>query len=89
MVLLTANPSRENEQRIIAQTPSSSSPALPSDFAQRDWGLAIGICVLVGVNLWQMVKGQLTADNDLQKELVKSLLEERKLLLAALLERKP
>jgi hypothetical protein len=35
-----------------------------------------------------LVKSQLSADNDLQKELIKSLLDERKILLQAVLERK-
>jgi hypothetical protein len=70
---------------IAAPTPT---PPIPADFAKQDWGMAIGICALVLMNLWQVVKSQLSADDALQKELVKGLLEQNKLLLQALLERK-
>jgi hypothetical protein len=68
--------------------PPPTPPVISHDFARQDWGLAIGICLLVGGNLWQMIKGQLTADNNLQNELIKALMEERKMLLASVLERK-
>jgi hypothetical protein len=68
--------------------PPTPAPPIPTDFVQRDWGMAIGISVLVLMNLWQVVKSQLNADDALQKELIKGLLEQNKLLLQAVLERK-
>jgi hypothetical protein len=68
--------------------PPTPTPTIPADFVQRDWGMAIAICALVLVNLWQVVKSQLSADDALQKELIKGLLEQNKLLLQAVLERK-
>ena len=68
--------------------PPPTPPVVPADFARQDWGLAIGICLLVGGNLWQMIKGHLTADNNLQNQLNKALIEERKMLLASVLQRK-
>lgn len=86
MVLLGQVPTKRTEpQQYISQTPT---PPVSPDFVQRDWGMAIGICCLVGINLWGIVKSQLTSDNDLQRELIKSLLKEREMLLSALLERK-
>jgi hypothetical protein len=71
---------------IAAPTPT---PSLPNDFAKQDWGIAIGICALVLINLWQVLKTQLSADAALEKDLVQGLIEQNKLLLQALLERKP
>lgn len=86
MVLLAQrDPDRPVTATIAPPTPT---PPIPTDFVQRDWGMAIGICALVLVNLWQFVKSQLSADTDLQKELIKSLLDERKILLQAVLDRK-
>jgi hypothetical protein len=80
---------REPDARVTATIAAPTpAPPIPTDFVQRDWGMAIGICALVLVNLWQLVKSQMSADNDLQKELIKSLLDERKILLQAVLERK-
>lgn len=68
--------------------PPPTPPVIPHDFARQDWGLAIGICFLVGHKLWQMLSGQLTSDNKLQTDLINDLREEVKILRAAVLERK-
>lgn len=81
---------REPEARITATTaPPPTPPQIPTDFGQRDWGLSIGICALVGMKLWELLKKYHTDDSELNRELVKALLEERKMLLQAILERKP
>jgi hypothetical protein len=80
---------REPEQTITATIAAPTpAPPIPTDFVQRDWGMAIGISVLVLMNLWQVVKSQLNADDALQKELIKGLLEQNRILLQAVLERK-
>jgi hypothetical protein len=68
--------------------PPPTPPAVPHDFARQDWGLAIGVCGLVGINLWRIFSSQVTDDSALQRELIKSVLEQNKMLLAAVLERK-
>jgi hypothetical protein len=87
MVLLAQ---REPESRITATTaPPPTNPVLPSDFGQRDWGLSIGICALVGMKVWELIKKAQADDSALNRELVRGLLDDRKMLLQALLERKP
>jgi hypothetical protein len=87
MELLTQRePDRPITATIAAPTPA---PQIPSDFGKQDWGIAIGICGLVLMNLWQIVKTQLHADDALQKELIKAVIEQNKILLQAVLERKP
>jgi hypothetical protein len=88
MELLNQTPRRRDDQQVVTQYPTPQIPQIPADFAQKDWGMALAVCCLVGVNLWQLLKNLMTADNDLQKELIKSLLDERKILLQAVLERK-
>lgn len=81
---------REPEARITATTtPPPPPPQIPTDFGQRDWGLSIGICALVGMKVWELLKKYHTDDSDLNRELVKALLEERKMLLQAVLDKKP
>ncbi len=87
MVVLVAQTSSREGDRLISQPQSQVPPPVPMGVGNLDWGLAIGICGLVGLNLWQMFKTQLTSDADLQKELIRSLLEERKLLLEALVKK--
>ena len=87
MVVLVAQASSREGDRLISQPQSQIPPPVPMGFGNLDWGLAIGICGLVGLNLWQMFKTQLTSDADLQKELIRSLLDERKLLLEALVKK--
>jgi hypothetical protein len=88
MVLLTQ---REPDARVTATIapPTPPIPQIPADFGKQDWGIAIGICGLVLMNLWQIVKTQLHADDALQKELIKAVIEQNKILLQAVLERKP
>jgi hypothetical protein len=87
MVLLA----QREPDRITTATiaPPTHAPQIPADFGKQDWGIAIGICGLVLMNLWQIVKTQLHADDALQKELIKAVVEQNKLLLQAVLERKP
>jgi hypothetical protein len=68
--------------------PPPTPPAVSHDFARQDWGLAIGVCFLVLTKLWQMVNGQISDDSALNKELIKSVMEQNKILMTALLERK-
>jgi hypothetical protein len=88
MVLLAQ---REPDARVTATiaSPPPPAPPIPSDFAQKDWGLSIGICALVGMKVWELIKRYHKDDSDLNRELVRGLLDERKILLQALLERKP
>jgi hypothetical protein len=86
MDVLAQIPTRE-ERAIIAQPPAPTPP-IPADFNNRDWGLSIGICALVGMKVWELIKGYHKDDSDLNRELVRGLLDERKILLQALLERK-
>lgn len=61
---------------------------IPVDYGQKDWGLSIGICALVGMKVWELIKGYHKDDSDLNRKLVQGLLDERKMFLQALLERK-
>jgi hypothetical protein len=88
MALLIAQREPETRATEMIAAPTPPTPQIPADFAKQDWGMAIGICALVLMNLWQVVKSQLSADDALQKELVKGIMEQNKLLLQAVLERK-
>jgi hypothetical protein len=80
---------RETEARVTATTaPPPTPPQLPSDFGQRDWGLSIGICALVGMKVWELLRKHQADDSDLNRELVRGLMDERKMLLQAVLDRK-
>jgi hypothetical protein len=82
---------RLGDPEFIAQATISVPPTptpIPANFAQQDWGLAIGVCFLVLTKLWQMVNGQISDDSALNKELIKSVIEQNKILMTALLERK-
>jgi hypothetical protein len=86
MVLLTQ---REPDARVTATiAPPTPTPPIPNDFAQRDWGLSIGICALVGMKVWELIKGYHKDDSDLNRELVRALLDERKMLLQAVMEKR-
>jgi hypothetical protein len=88
MAILIAQASTREGDRLISQPQAQVPPPAPiMNFGSLDWGLAIGICGLVGLNLWQLFKTQLNSDADLQKELIRSLLDERKLLLEALVKK--
>jgi hypothetical protein len=105
MVLLTAQndvtpgiglPARGREaQQLVAQTPIQALPPA-NDFAQRDWGLAIGICLIAGLNLWKLYGKQQDAESAQTKQLTVYIIRQNQLLLetqakivAAVLERKP
>jgi hypothetical protein len=62
---------------------------VPVNYGDKDWGLSIGICALVGMKVWELIKGYHKDDSDLNRDLVRALLDERKMLLQAILERKP
>ena len=85
MVLLT------QPERLTTTTigPPIQPPPIPANYGDKDWGLSIGICALVGMKVWELIKGYHKDDSDLNRELVRGLLDERKILLQALLERKP
>jgi hypothetical protein len=86
MVLLTQ---REPDARVTATiAPPTPTPPIPTDYANKDWGLSIGICALVGMKLWELLKKYHADDSDLNQQLVRALLEERKMLLQAVLEKK-
>jgi hypothetical protein len=87
MVLLARREPDRPTEATIAQLPSPKHP-IPADLVQQDWGIAIGICSLVLVNLWQILKAQLSSDDALQKELIKAVMEQNKVLLQAVLDRK-
>lgn len=82
---------RDPEVRITATTtpPPPTAPQIPADFGQRDWGLSIGICALVGMKVWELIKRYHKDDSDLNRELVGALIAERKMLLQAALDKKP
>jgi hypothetical protein len=69
--------------------PPIQPPPAPTNYGDKDWGLSIGICALVGMKVWELLKKYHTDDSDLNRELVRALLDERKILLQAVLERKP
>jgi hypothetical protein len=51
--------------------------------------LSIGICALVGMKVWELLKRYHRDDSDLNRKLVQALLDERKMLLQAVLDGKP
>ncbi len=87
MVLLA----QREPDRVITATitpPTPPAPPVPTAFGQTDWGISIGICALVGMKVWELIKRYHKDDSDLNRELVRDLLDERKLLLQALLQNK-
>lgn len=79
------------DREFLAQAtigPPPLPPHLPAEFPKQDWGLAIGICFLVLNKLWQMVSTQAGDDSKLQNDLIKALIEQNKILLQAMIERK-
>jgi hypothetical protein len=86
MVLLAQ---RDPDRAITATiAPPIPAPPIPTDYGNKDWGVAIGICALVGMKLWELVKKYHKDDSDLNRELVRALVDERKMLLQAVLENK-
>ena len=78
------------ESRVTALTEMAPSvPPFPADKSHGDWGLSIGICALVGMKVWELLKKYHADDSALNRELIRGLLDERKMLLKAVLERKP
>jgi hypothetical protein len=67
----------------------TQQPHVPTNYGDKDWGLSISICALVGMKVWELIKGYRKDDSDLNRELVRGLLDERKIMLQAILERKP
>jgi hypothetical protein len=80
---------RDIDTHVTAITaPPPANQPLPTDFGSKDWGFSIGICALVGMKVWELIKKAQADDSDLNRELVRALLDERKILLQYALERK-
>jgi hypothetical protein len=87
MVLLAQ---RESDRLITTiGPPPTPAPPIPTDYGNKDWGLSIGICALVGMKVWELIKRYHKDDSDLNKELVRALIAERQMLIKATLDKKP
>ncbi|MFM2430705.1 MAG: hypothetical protein RLZZ511_1918 [Cyanobacteriota bacterium] len=86
MVLLTQAPGRDGERTIAPPPPSPSIPPI-ADRGWADWGLALGVAAWAGGKVWGLFSRQQSTDSHIQQKLIQSLLDERKMLLEAVLKR--
>jgi hypothetical protein len=87
MVLLGSASNREELGTLVADSPQFIRAAPPAELHQIDWGLALSVCGFVGMCLWRAIEGQLKTDDELQKIMIKTLLDERKLLIEFLMKK--
>jgi hypothetical protein len=88
MALLAQSPTQE-ESRIIVHPSTPQIPPIPVDRGWTDTGMAIVVCGWIARQAWAMFSQQQSVEAQLNQSLITAVLEQNKILLQAIVERKP
>jgi hypothetical protein len=86
--MLIAQVPTQEEQRLVSQPAAPPIPTMPVDRGWTDMGMTIVVCGWIARQAWAMFSQQQSAEAKMTQSLIAAVLEQNKILLTAIVERK-